>query len=411
MVSVDLHDTRRAQGAPVSFQSGSHEVLLAELGSILFTSLPRSDQYRKGTQYLRGLVEARGRKSVRNLAALLGEQVSEQNLHHFISGSTWDWTPVRQALAHHLVGVAPPRAWVVQPMIIPKTGRHSVGVDKHFSPLLGQVLNAQRAIGVWAVSEDMSTPVNWRLHLPRAWLKDDARRSQVSIPDEVGVETRSDCVVEACLETVTRWDLPVRPVVLDVREAHAMTVFERLGAAGMPLLGRVTGDLRLAVRDSVLPGHGGKVLSAYEIMNLAKDMRRPVAARSHGPRTASGTDLAAAVRVGPPDRWERSPGRGHRAATEELLLLGTGDDSGSWPAELWLTTMTAATPAALTRLAKLTGKVDRDFAEIADRVGIRDYSGRSFGGWHRHVTLASAAHAVVALSNGPRQSPYRSART
>jgi SRSO17 transposase len=41
--------------------------------------------------------------------------------------------------------------------------------------------------------------------------------------------------------------------------------------------------------------------------------------------------------------------------------------------------------------------VDRDFADIADRVGVRDYAGRSFAGWHRHMTLASAAHAAVVL--------------
>jgi syndecan 1 len=42
--------------------------------------------------------------------------------------------------------------------------------------------------------------------------------------------------------------------------------------------------------------------------------------------------------------------------------------------------------------------VDEDFDRIADQVGIRDYSGRSFDGWHRHVTLASAAHAVASVA-------------
>lgn len=42
--------------------------------------------------------------------------------------------------------------------------------------------------------------------------------------------------------------------------------------------------------------------------------------------------------------------------------------------------------------------MNQDFAQIAERVGIKDYSGRSFSGWHRHATLASAAHAVAVLS-------------
>ncbi|MFE4830175.1 IS701 family transposase [Streptomyces sp. NPDC056672] len=393
-----------ARGARAPFQSSSNDVLFAELCSILFTSLTRSDQCRKGMLYLRGLLETQGRKSIRNIAALLGEQASEQNLHHFICDSTWDWTLIRRALANYWVGISPPQAWVVQPMIIPKTGHHSVGVDKHFFPTLGQVLNAQRAIGVWAVSEEMSTPVNWRLHLPQAWLKDDLRRSQVSIPDGVAAETLSECMIEACLETTKRWGLPVRPVVLDIGEAHAATIVERLGATGMPFLARVGGDLRLAVADSILPGHGGKLLPAYQIMSLAKDMRRPVMGKDSGPETARRMSLAATVRVGL-SLPSAQPGlleSGHTAGRGELVLLGTGKDGGRWPAELWLTNLTSMSPASLLRLSKLTGKVDRDFAEIADRVGIRDFTGRSFSGWHRHVTLASAAHAVVALANYTR---------
>jgi hypothetical protein len=56
----------------------------------------------------------------------------------------------------------------------------------------------------------------------------------------------------------------------------------------------------------------------------------------------------------------------------------------------------------LLRLTRLTQRVARDFTEIADRVGIRDFSGRSFVGWHRHVTLASAAHAVIAVAGPSR---------
>ncbi|MEV0533889.1 transposase [Kitasatospora sp. NPDC050463] len=391
------------QYARAPFPPGSHDVLLTELCSVLFTSLSRSDQCRKGLQYLRGLLETEGRKSIRNIAALLGEPASEQNLHHFICSSTWDWVPIRRALAHHLLGAAAPQAWVVQPMIIPKTGRHSVGVERHFFPALGQVLNAQHAIGVWAASEELSTPVNWRLHLPEVWLKDDLRRSQVSIPDEVGVETLGECMIEACLETTTGWGLPVRPVVLDIGEPQAMTIFGKLSAHGVPLLARVGGDLRLAVLGPVLPGAGSRPLPAHLIMSLAKDMRRPVPGRQHGPQGVLRAGLAATVRVGLASTTApaaaTTAGAGQAGAGGELLLLGIGEEGGHWPAELWLTNLTAVSPATLVRLSRLTEKVDRDFTEIADRVGIRDFTGRSFNGWHRHVTLASAAHAVVALAN------------
>lgn len=397
MLSLDLRPTTATRGTPPTpLPPGSHDAVLTEISSILFASLSRSDQCRKAMQYLRGLLETQGRKSIRNIAALLGEQVSEQNLHHFISSSTWDWKPVRQALARHWIDVAPPRAWVVQPVIIPKTGRHSVGVDKHFFPTLGQVLNAQRAIGVWAASDHMSAPVNWRLHLPQTWLQDELRRSQVSIPDGVPAETMSECVVEACQDAVTRWRLPVRPLVLDSCEVHAVPIFERLHAAGLPLLVSVCEDQPLTVADPAVPGSGREPLTAEQIMITARGLRRPVVAGGHAPGTAPRTHWAATVRVGLPNAPRPDSGPG------EVMLLGVGDEGGHWPAKLWLTNLTTTAPASLVRLSKLADRVDRDFTEIADRVGIRDYSGRSFSGWHRHVTLASAAHAVVALARNAR---------
>ncbi|GHG91391.1 IS701 family transposase [Streptomyces lanatus] len=395
MLSLDLRPPTAARGTLTTpFPSRSHDDRLTEISSMLFASLSRSDQCRKGMQYLRGLLETPGRKSIRNIAALLGEQASEQNLHHFISGSTWDWTPLRRALAEHWIGERPPRAWVVQPVIIPKTGRHSVGVDKHFFPTLGQVLNAQRAIGVWAASDTISAPVNWRLHLPQTWLKDALRRSQVSIPDGVPVETLSESVVEACLEAVNRWRLPVRPFVLDSCEVHAVPIFTRLHTAGMPLLVSVCEDQPLTVADPALPGGGPGQLTAEQIMLMARDLRRPVMAADHRRGATPFTHWAATVRVTGPSLPAPSAGQG------EVRLLGVGEEDGRWPAKLWLTNLTEVPPASLVRLSKLADRVDLDFTEITDRVGIRDFSGRSFDGWHRHVTLASAAHAVVALAKG-----------
>ncbi|MET8682247.1 transposase, partial [Streptomyces sp. NPDC004647] len=348
--------------------------------------------------YVRGLLGAQKRKSIRNIAALIGGQATEQSLHHFISDSTWEWTPVRRALARHLAGSAPPQAWVIRPMVIPKAGQRTVGVDRSFFPALGQVLNAQQAIGVWAATEEMSAPVNWRLHLSRAWLEDRHRRSQASIPDHVGVETLSECAVEAYVEMMAGWDLPVRPVVMDARESDAATIVPKLRAARVPHLIRVSSTLRLNVADPALPGRRAEPLTAHQIMGAAGDMRRPVIWREHGREADARTGLAAVVHVGMPSRPPRLMG-GNPPRRGDLFLLGVGDNDRRWPTELWLTDLTDIQPTALLRLSRLLNRVDQDFTRIADQVGIRDFAGRSFCGWHRHVTLASAAHAVAALAD------------
>ena len=373
--------------------AGTHDIVLTELCSALFASLPRSDQRRKGVEYIRGLLGAEGRKSIRNIAAMIGGQATEQSLHHFISDSTWDWAPVRSALAQHLAQIAPPQAWVVRPMVIPKAGEHSVGVGRRFCPDLGQALNAQQAVGVWAASEDISVPINWRLHLSQAWLDDDNRRNRALIPDEVDLETVGDCAVEAYLGTAARRELPTRPVVLDAREMDVATTVRKLRAAGAPFLIRISSTQRLTVADPNLPGHSVEALPAHQIMGAARDKRRPVTGPRFDSTGGRWTSLAATVRVKAPGEAGHGTGRG------ELLLLGAGEIGQSWPTELWLTDLTSADPASLLRMGRLIHRVDRDFTEIADQVGVRDFAGRSFTGWHRHITLASAAHAVAALSD------------
>ena len=119
------------------FVPRDHGMPLRELCGKIFASISRSDQRHNGMRYLQGLLAVEGRKSARNLARWLGPEVSEQSLHHFINSSTWDWTPVRQAIAQHLLRQAPPRAWVIHSMVIPKTGQQSVGVTRRFVSSVG----------------------------------------------------------------------------------------------------------------------------------------------------------------------------------------------------------------------------------------------------------------------------------
>ncbi|MFF5443306.1 transposase [Streptomyces achromogenes] len=255
------------------------------------------DQHRKALYYLRGLLEADGRKFIRTIAARNGHHVSEQNLHHFASSSTWDWAPMRQALAHHLTAITHVQAWVARLLIIPKSGQHSVGVERQFFPSLGQVLNAQRAIGVWAASDVVTAPVNWRLHLTQTWLEDHRRRSQVAIPDGIGPETLTESLGEACLETVPTWNLSLRPLVVDTGEIEVATFIQEFADPGIPLLVRADAGTSLTITDPLLPASEGQTLPADQIMAMARDLRRPASWTDRRPDSARHTHLAATVRV------------------------------------------------------------------------------------------------------------------
>ncbi|MEU1228293.1 transposase [Streptomyces sp. NPDC005828] len=365
--------------------------LLAELGAELFASMSRRDQRTKGMTYLRGLLEADGRKSIRSIAALYGDDATEQSLHHFIASSTWDWAPVRRALGQYVERVARPEAYVVHPVVIPKAGDTSVGVERRFVPMLGQVVNSQQAVAVWGAAPQWSSPLNWRLRLPPRWLADRSLRRQASIPDTEVPENLGQSLVGAYQDLIKKSRLPVRPVVMDARETDVAAVVERLRAADTPMLLRVDGTLRLTAEDAAFPRRGVS-MTAQQIMSTIWHIRRPGGEPADGllPHSPVATVRAALSPTAHP---------GHRPGQPEgpLLLMGVAE-RGHWPVELWLTDLTSLSVHELLRLTALARRAERDLTEIADGVGIRDFSGRSFTGWHRHMTLASAAHVVAMLS-------------
>jgi DDE superfamily endonuclease len=382
------------QSAPRPVVSGApSEQYLTELCSRVFRSLNRRDQRGKAEQYLRGLLSAQGRKSMRNVAGYLGSTAAEQSLHHFISASTWDCDRVREALADYVEEAVRPQAWVLRPMVIPKAGRHSVGVERRFVPELGQAANCQQAFGVWAASEAVSCPVDWRLHLPDHWMTDQELRRRAKIPADTPWLSLAECAVRTATATATRRGVRRRPVVLALSDADLAVSERRFRAAGVPFLARIGAATRLVAADDAVPGRGAESAAAH-LLQLARTRWRPVEWLDPLGGGTRGS-MVTAVRV-------ELPGR----AGEPLLLLGEWTDLRRGPRQFWLTSELGSTWGRLLRTTKLVQRVEQDFAEVSARVGLMDFEGRCFEGWHRHTTLASVAHTARVLGGRPPREHY-----
>jgi SRSO17 transposase len=191
-----IEQTNR-QTLPVNFQTSepflhrlvvggatsTRNIILNELCDYLFVTLTRRDQRLPAKQYVRRLLETPSRKTIRNIATFVGKPGIDHCLHHFIGDSTWDWEPVRTALAHYVVRAMAPEGWVIRPAMIPKAGLHAVGVSRRFCRNRREAVHAQQAVGVLAVSKHASSPVSWRLRIPKEWLENDLRRSRAAVPD------------------------------------------------------------------------------------------------------------------------------------------------------------------------------------------------------------------------------------
>lgn len=68
------------------------------------------------------------------------------------------------------------------------------------------------------------------------------------------------------------------------------------------------------------------------------------------------------------------------------------------PTDYWISNLPATTPAPdLVRWARMRGRIKHDHRELKHGLGLDHFEGRTWRGWHHHVTLVTAAQAFLAL--------------
>ncbi|WP_438296714.1 IS701 family transposase [Streptomyces sp. HUAS TT7] len=348
-------------------------------------SIPRADQRRWGDLYVRGLLSVDGKKTMRALAGN-GRGSIEQSLYQFISKSPWDAMPVRRELARLFQAQAQPRAWVVQPLVITKEGRHSVGVERQFVSQYRRVVNCQQAMGVWLASDRMSCPVDWRLVLPECWTEEPGMRERAAIPDGVDACPPEQCAIGSLADMADEWSLHSRPVVMDLRETDPYPACAELMKRQMPFVIRVGPAAPHTALDL-----GPHRAAQAGLAGALSRHRMPIEWLDHTTDTLRATSVGA-TRV-------RLRNRQVPAECQELILLGAWTTTGRpGPDEFWLTNMPQSQLGTVYRTAMLGHRVERDLAEVGDPLGLRDFEGRSFRGWHHHMTMVSVAHAIRVLA-------------
>lgn len=363
----------------------------------IFECLPRVDQRRWAQAYVQSLLTTPGKKSVRRLAAAISTSpAASQSLHQFVNASPWDWMPVRAELTRWAEQQADPRAWVIGQAFLRKRGEHSCGVHRRFLPVTGRSVTCQVGVGMFLSSRDTAVPVDWRLLLPGSWTKDPERRTRTRIPAEVGprsVEQHTLDLVDS-LSGASR--MPPLPVVADMDVAGGTNV----GALvrGLALRGRdfvisVPGSLQVTVGRhlQVQRPHGGDgrrlVLEARSLFELATGNLTRV--ENVAPRDGRGrhtTVMSSFVRL-------PEPGFGGEPAHRTYRLLAIRGDSGRRPVQLWLTSLTHTRMESVLALTRTLANAGESVQEMADDFGLGDFEGRSYPGWHHHMTLVSAAYA------------------
>ncbi|WP_335936541.1 IS701 family transposase [Streptomyces sp. PTD5-9] len=366
----------------------------------VFENLPRTDQRRWAHVYLQSLLTTTGKKSVRRLAATASQSpTASQSLHQFINASPWDWAPVREELSRWTARRMTPLAYAIDLAVIRKRGEHSCGVHRRFVPATGRSVTCQVGIGAFLTDQDLAVPVDWRLMLPGAWAKDPDRRRRTRIPDDIGQRPLEQHVLDLVdhLLPVTA-PAPV-PVLADLSaEPGAGGLVRGLAQRNRDFVVAVPGNLpvvagrhlRLTPHSAV--GDSGLVLTARSLFEIETGGLARIETIAPGPGAPRPTTVLTGFVALP--GTAPAPGVLPRR-TYRLFALR---DQARRPAQLWLTNLTHSRVDSLLEITRLQSRTTETVQRLEEDFGLADFEGRSFPGWHHHMTLVSAAFAYSRLS-------------
>jgi SRSO17 transposase len=396
---------------------------LVEFSDEMFASMKRKDQRRWGECYLRGLMLDGKRKSIEPMAARLADG-DEQCLQQFVNQSPWDPVPVRRALARRMGRALSPEAWVIDDTGFPKFGRMSAGVARQYSGTLGKIGNCQIGVSINAATEDASCPLNWRLFVPREWDEQSEfnrqRREKAKLPGDVHHTEKWRQALEMIDELIS-WGIEPPPILGDGAYGDITELRTGLEQRELEYVLDVKGGTS-AYAEHVKPecsewkGTGRPTKARYRqdpsslkqlVLQAGKKSAVTVTWREGARGKMNSRFLALRVRPANIELRRRAHNDGAELPVRWLICEWPSKEAE--PTKYWLSNLPVDTPLKdLVRLGKMRFRIEQDYRELKDALGLDHFEGRTYRGWNHHVTLVSVAHAFLTLERRTRP-PVRAA--
>jgi SRSO17 transposase len=384
----------------------------------LLDGMGRPERRRAMGWYIKGLLLDGVRKSIEPMAARLVDEPAEveamrQRLQQCVSVSAWSDDEFRARLARKVEAELPGvEALVLDDTGFPKQGRHSVGVARQYSGTLGRTANCQVGVSLHLAGELGSACLGMRLYLPEEWTRDRERCRNAGVPDDIEFQRKWEIAL-GLLDNAVRWGVTKRLLLVDAGYGEITEFREAIAERGYPYIVGMGGDPVVwspgtapvaASEWRRPPGHSGPARTRFRdgkhspvsLLDLATALGRKACRPVRWREGAKGTQHSRfnAVRA----RTAHKHTQGRAPGPEEWLLYEWPADEKE-PTKFWLSNLPANTSLKeLVRLAKLRWRVERDYQELKEEIGLDHFEGRSWRGFHHHVTLCAAAHAFLALN-------------
>src|SRR5580692_2602998 len=387
----------------------------------LSSVLGHADRIGPLRDYCTGLILPGERKSVEPMAAKTAPArtaAQHQSLLHFVGVG---WCTEEKVLARVRAMVLPSmqrhgpiEAWIIDDTGFPKQGKHSVGVQHQYCGQLGKEANCQVAVSLSIANHSTSLPVAYRLYLPKEWAEDTARRKKAGVPLDISFKTKPEIALEQIRWACTA-GLPRGIALMDAAYGTDSRLRTGMTALGVSYV--------VGIQPKILvwpPGTGPKrrgkplnntgrrdepdLISAKRLArDLPQDAWRTIRWREGSAEWLSSRFARVRVRVG------------HSQLKPELIsqewLLIEWPEGEAEPTKYWLSTLPADIGLReLVDLAKLRWRIERDYLELKQEVGLGHFEGRGWRGFHHHATMCIAAYGFL-VSERETIPPSRPRRT
>jgi SRSO17 transposase len=363
--------------------------------------------------YCTGLVMPCERKSVEPMAAITAPDrtaAQHQSLLHFVGQSRWSdekvLAKVGEMVLRSIERHGPIEAWIVDDTGFPKQGEHSVGVTRQYCGELGKQDNCQVAVSLSLANHHASLPAAYRLYLPNEWAADRKRRRKAGVPEQVVFQTKPEIALEQ-IEAACKAGLPRGVVLMDAGYGCNTDLRTSVGALALMYVAGILPSTTVWTCDK-------GPLPPKKWSGRGRPPKRLRRDRKHQPISVK--DLAQGLpkrawrtikwREGTADwlssRFARVRVRvAHRdyklteSRPEEWLLIEWPEGEGQ-PTKYWLSTLPEDVMFdKLVDLTKLRWRIERDYQELKQEVGLGHFEGRGWRGFHHHATLCIAAYGFL----------------
>jgi SRSO17 transposase len=286
----------------------------------------------------------------------------------------------------------PIQTWIVDDTGFLKQGTHSVGVQRQYTGSAGKVANCQLGVSLSIATRSAHVPIDFELYLPESWTGNPARRKECHIPDDVEFRTKEELAL-LMIDRAVADGVPGGIVLGDSWYGRSQRFRSAVRAHGFDYaLGILPQQKmwRLDKRERRIP-------DAEDARTIAERLGEKAFRRitwRDGTMRESRNKLSSRfafcrVKVACDDGTEP-------AQREPIWLLIEWPDGEAKPTKFALTTLRRQmSKKQLVRLFKERYRTERVYEEMKGELGLDHFEGRSFAGWHHHVSVAICCYAFV----------------